>query len=229
MRCWPSSRPWSSSAAAVWEALWGSTPIITGMGAPFSRVDRKLPGGQADFGPGQSSVEPLPGRVPAGPHNRSGASPRAAVVFVERPAGPWNPTAAASGLLPRIQLSSAPLVRVQADGCWLRAHRQNRSRHPVAVAWGGGESVAEPTDGDDVLRVGRIAFDPMPKPFHVGMQVPPPAGEIGAPDQLDEPLAGDRLARVAKQDTQQLEFLVWHLDRLPANPHCMRPLVQDDI
>src|SRR5207249_12015081 len=29
MRCWPSRWPCSSSAAAVWEALWGSTPIVT--------------------------------------------------------------------------------------------------------------------------------------------------------------------------------------------------------
>src|SRR5215216_641157 len=36
MRCWPSRWPCSSSAAAVWEALWGSTPIITGIREPFS-------------------------------------------------------------------------------------------------------------------------------------------------------------------------------------------------
>ena len=34
---------------------------------------------------------------------------------------------------------------------------------------------------------------------------------------------------VAKQDAQQLEFLAGHLDWLPADPHRMRPLVQDDV
>ena len=59
MRCWPSSRPCSFRAAAVWEALWGSTPIITGMRAPFSKADRKIRRA-GRLGAGQTSVEPLP-------------------------------------------------------------------------------------------------------------------------------------------------------------------------
>src|SRR5215211_4226638 len=107
-------------------------------------------------------------------------------------------------------------------------YRPHRSRGLVAVAWCG-EPPPVPADGDDVLRVGRVAFDPMPEPFHVGMQVPSAPADIGAPDQLDDPLAGDRLAREAKQDPQQLEFLAGHADQLPTDLHGVCPLVQDDI
>src|SRR5829696_6394535 len=98
----------------------------------------------------------------------------------------------------------------------------------VAVAWRR-EPVAKPADGDDVLRVGRISFDPLPEAFHVGVQVSPAAGKVAAPDQLDDPLAGDCLVGVAQQDAQQLEFLAGYLDRLPADPHRMRPLVKEDV
>jgi hypothetical protein len=54
----------------VWEALWGSTPIITGMGAPFSRANRGNRGGQATLD-WADLCGATPGQVPAGPHNRS--------------------------------------------------------------------------------------------------------------------------------------------------------------
>jgi hypothetical protein len=88
---WRSSgRPCSSSAAAVWEALWGSTPIITGMRAPFSRADRDA-GRAGRLGATADLCGATPGRVPAGPHNRSRANPKAAAAVVERPAGTLEP------------------------------------------------------------------------------------------------------------------------------------------
>src|SRR5215216_4178787 len=63
MCCWSSSRPRSSSTAAVWEALWGSTPIITGMWAPFSRADRRHREGRPTLGRGRPLLS----------HSRSGA------------------------------------------------------------------------------------------------------------------------------------------------------------
>src|SRR5829696_2560672 len=63
MCCWSSSWPCASSAAAVWEALWGSTPIITGMWAPFSRADRRHREGRPTLGRGRPLLS----------HSRSGA------------------------------------------------------------------------------------------------------------------------------------------------------------
>ena len=121
MRCWSSSRPRSSSTAAVWEALWGSTPMVTGMRAPFSRGGQEEPGGQADFGLGQSSVE----------HSRSGAG-RTAQPFSSQlkpewqrrlwsdlPT-PWNLWAAAQSSYPHSISRGASLTSPPRSACCKR-------------------------------------------------------------------------------------------------------------
>src|SRR5919197_3168802 len=87
MRWSSSSWPCWLSAAAVWEALWGSTPIITGMRAPFSKMTGRHRGGQADFGWQRGLWSDLP--------------------------APWNPTAAAQGSYPD-SISRRRVVEVAA-------------------------------------------------------------------------------------------------------------------
>src|SRR5215213_6849611 len=118
MCCWSSSRPCSSSTAAVWEALWGSTPIITGMRAPFSRRAEE-PGGQADFEHQQTSVEPLP--VGCRQDRTTILEPthaeRQRRLWSDLPA-PWNLRAAAPGLLPAFNKSVPLYVKAGfAGGC----------------------------------------------------------------------------------------------------------------
>jgi hypothetical protein len=131
-------------------SLVGSTPIITGMGAPFSRRTR-TPGRAGRLG--ASSPLLSHSRSGAGtPHNRSRANPRVAVGVVERPAGaPWNPTAAAPGLYPPFNKSvghtpgpgrSSPRPSCGSRGRWRRCQSAwpspcwRRSGRPAA-AWCG--------------------------------------------------------------------------------------------
>src|SRR5919198_4736672 len=98
MRRWPSSWPCSSSAAAVWEALWGSTPIITGIGGAFLEGRQGHRGGQADFGHQQSSVEPLPvGCRQDRTTVLEPTRPRVAAGVVERPASTLEPYGCSPG------------------------------------------------------------------------------------------------------------------------------------
>src|SRR5688572_20496301 len=103
MRLRSSNWPCSSRTAAVWEALWGSTPIVTGMQTPFWRANKDT-GRAGRLGAGQSSVEPL--SVGCRQDRTTVLEPtqgRVAVGVVERPAGTLEPYGCSPGLLPAIQ------------------------------------------------------------------------------------------------------------------------------
>src|SRR5215212_4095226 len=138
MRCWSSTLPCSSSAAAVEEALWGSTPIITGMRAPFSRADKDTGEGRPTLGLGR----------PLWSHSRSGAG-RTAQPFLSHPeggSGGCRATCRHPGTL-RLQtqgsyphsISRRRVVEVLTHafpqrGCHLNGHARCATHLPVVVA-----------------------------------------------------------------------------------------------
>jgi hypothetical protein len=72
-------------------ALWGSTPMVTGMRAPFLKGGQENTGRADRLWAGQTAVEPLPVRCR---QDRTTVleptRPRVAVAVVERPASTWN-------------------------------------------------------------------------------------------------------------------------------------------
>ena len=83
----------------------------------------------------------------------------------------------------------------------------------------GVEAVADPPDGGDQLGGRRVLLDVGPQPLDVDVEGLRVAEVVGAPDAVDQHVAGEQPAGVLHEQRQQLELLAAEVDLVAPDEH----------